>query len=168
MEQGTFNPSRCEIKEAELIPFNKENKRTYDISLMITEFAMSQSLNLSALTGTLEIYDGAGLLQNIPLRGEEELRLTIFCYDKQTQVSLNCQVYKIDGVEPRDDLKGVAYTLHWITKTSYEASKRSLIKAFDKKHLLSLRIFFNNIIVSYNWLVQKKKNTCHQIQKYMS
>lgn len=133
MEKGTFNPSRCEIKEAELIPFNKENKRTYDISVMVTSFQINQAINLSALTGTLDVYDGSGLLQNVPLRGEEELRLTIFCYDLQTEVSLNCQVYKISNVETRKDQKGVVYTLDWITKTTYEASKRSIIKAFDKK-----------------------------------
>lgn len=132
MEKGVFNPSRCEIKSAELIPFGAEFG-TENISAMIAEFGMNQSISLSALSGYITIYDGIGLLQKMPLRGEEQLKLEILCYDLQTTIFLTCQIYKIDDIEIRDQLKGASYTLHWITKTSFEASKKSVIKGFSRK-----------------------------------
>ena len=112
MASEAFNPSRCEIKTAKLIPYDSENKREYDVSLMIGNFRMNQSIQQVSLSGSIDILDNIGLLQNAPLRGEEVLRLTMYCYDLQTEVSLECQIYKIDGVEPTPDTKGVSYTLH--------------------------------------------------------
>ena len=133
MEKGAFNPSRCEIKSAELIPFGTRGKKSQDISVMIADFGMSQSIGLSALNGFVSVYDGVGLLQQMPLRGEEQLKLIVYCYDLQTEIYLDCQVYKIDDIEVRDQLKGASYTLHWVTKTTYEASKKSIIKGFSRK-----------------------------------
>lgn len=130
MAKEAFNPSRCEIKKAELIPHVKENIKSYDISLMIGDFHLNQSIDSVALSGTIDVLDNINLLQGMPMRGEEQLRLTIYCYDKQTEVTLNCQVIKINRLEPTPDTKGMSYTLHWITKLSYESGKRSMIRSF--------------------------------------
>ena len=145
MANEAFNPSRCEIKTAKLIPYDSENKREYDVSLMIGNFRMSQSITSLSLNGSVDILDNIGLLQNAPLRGEEVLKLTMYCYDLQTEVSLECQVHKIDGVEPTPDTKGVSYTLHWISKASYEAGKRSVIRSYiNKKASTIVQDIFNN------------------------
>jgi hypothetical protein len=145
MANEAFNPSRCEIKTAKLIPYDGENKREYDVSLMIGNFRMSQSIEQLSLNGSIDILDNVGLLQNAPLRGEEVLRLTMYCYDLQTEVSLECQIYKIDGVEPTPDTKGASYTLHWISKASYEAGKRSVIRSYaNKKASTIVQDIFNN------------------------
>ena len=145
MASEAFNPSRCEIKTAKLIPYDSENKREYDVSLMIGNFRMNQSIQQVSLSGSIDILDNIGLLQNAPLRGEEVLRLTMYCYDLQTEVSLECQIYKIDGVEPTPDTKGVSYTLHWISKASYEAGKRSVIRSYsNKKASTIVQDIFNN------------------------
>ena len=133
MAKEAFNPSRCEIKKAELIPHDKENVKSFDVSLMIGDFHLNQSINLVALSGTITLLDNINLLQGMPMRGEEQLILTIYCFDKQTEVNLNCQVIKIDGLEPTPDTKGMSYTLHWVTKLSYESGKRSMIRSFTKK-----------------------------------
>lgn len=132
MEKGAFNPSRCEIKSAELTPFNAEGAKSNNIVAMIGSFNISQSVQHSAISGTLDIYDGIGLLEGLPLRGEERLDLVVFCYDLQTEVRLQCQVYQISDIEIREQMKGIAYTLHWITVPSFEASKKSVVKGFSR------------------------------------
>lgn len=138
MEKGAFNPSRCEIKSAELIPFNKEGKKPENISAMIGSFTINQSIKNAAISGSVTLYDGTGLLEQLPLRGEEQLKLVIFCYDLQTEVKLNCQVISITDIELRKSLKGLVYTLEWITKPSFEASKKSIIKGFSRKPASSI------------------------------
>lgn len=130
MADGAFNPSRCEIKTARIIPHTERGGEGYDVSLMIGDFRMSQDMNLVAINGSFDVLDNIGLLQNVPFRGEEELELVFYCFDLQTEVSLYCQIYQIDNVEMATNTKGVSYRMHWITKPSYEASKRSLIKSY--------------------------------------
>ena len=134
-QKGAFNPSRCEILSAELVPFGKSvgDKENPNISTMIGAFNISQSINNSALSGSITVFDGIGLLEGLPLRGEETLHLEIKSYDLQTEVELICQVYKIDDIDIKKDQLSLAYTMHWVTKTSYEASKRSFIKGYMRK-----------------------------------
>lgn len=132
-QKGAFNPSRCEILSAEIIPFGGEAGATQNpnISAMITSFSMKQSIGNSALSGKIDVYDGVGLLENMPLRGEEELHIKLKAYDLQTEIELKCFVYKIDDVDFRTDQLGLTYTLHWVTKTSYDASTRSFITSYN-------------------------------------
>lgn len=134
-QKGAFNPSRCEITSAELIQFGKAagDKENLDIFQMIGAFQINQSINNSAMSGTLEVFDNVGVLENLPLRGEETIILRIKAYDLQTELNLTCQIYKIDEVEILKSQQGLAYTLHWITKISYEASKRSFIAGYINK-----------------------------------
>lgn len=134
MADGTFNPSRCEITRAELIPFDKEgNSKPIDIRDMIGAFNFSQSIVSTALTGSVVVLDNIGLLDNFEIRAEEQLKLEVYCYDLQTKLKLNCQVYKIDGVDISTNIKGMTYDIHWMAKVSFEAAKRSIITAFINK-----------------------------------
>ena len=139
-QKGAFNPSRCEIISAELIPFGKNigAENNPNISALIAAFDISQSIVNSAISGTLEVFDGIGILENLPIRGEETINLTIKAYDLQTEVDLLCQIYKVDSVEVTSEQNGLAYTLHWVSKTSYEASKRSFIKGYINKSASSI------------------------------
>ena len=77
MADGAFNPSRCEIKTARIIPHTERGGEGYDVSLMIGDFRMSQDMNLVAINGSFDVLDNIGLLQNVPFRGEEELEFTL-------------------------------------------------------------------------------------------
>lgn len=132
MEKGVFNPSHCDVKSAKITPFGAEGAKSENITALIGSFGINQSIQNAAISGTIDIYDGTGLLEQLPLRGEEQLELVLLCYDLQTEVKLNCQIYKISDIEIREQLKGIAYTLHWITKPSFEASKRSIVKGFSR------------------------------------
>lgn len=134
-QKGAFNPSRCEITSAEIVPFGKKvgDKSNIDIADMIAAFSMHQALNKSALHGKCDVYDSIGILENLPLRGEEEIHLTIKAFDLQTEIELACSIYKIDDLDIRKDQTGLSYTLHWVSKISYEASRRHFITSFNGK-----------------------------------
>ena len=134
-QKGAFNPSRCEITSAEIVPYGKkvDDKSNIDIADMIAAFSMHQALNKSALHGKCDVYDSIGILENLPLRGEEELHLKIKAFDLQTEIELACFIYKIDDLDIRKDQTGLSYTLHWVSKISYEASRRSFITSFNGK-----------------------------------
>ena len=129
-----FNPSKCEIIRAEITPFVTKGKKPVDISLMIGSLSIQQSINSVAISGTIDVLDSVGLIEDVPLRGEESLELELKSLDTNTSITIRAQIYKISDVSSSVSTKQLTYTLHWITKTSFNASKRRLIKAFrDKK-----------------------------------
>lgn len=123
-----FSPSNCEILEAK-IKSHLKDKET-DIFPIIGKIGFSQSITQVAWTGSARIYDTTGLLESFPLRGEEELFLRLVSNDTKYEVSLSCQIYKIDNMKTMESNNGVMYTIHFISKTSYESGKRRIINSF--------------------------------------
>lgn len=130
---ANFNPSRCTVEKALLTPFGGENSGAVDIALMIGGFTIRQSIESVSISGQIKVLDSIGLLENLPLRGEEKLELEIKAHDIDTVLRVVGQVYKISDVESSVETKKNTYTLHWITKTSFDSGTRRLIKAFNKK-----------------------------------
>lgn len=93
-----------------------------------TEINFSQSMDSPAFTGSLKVMDNVGILERTPLRGEERLELVITSNDLKIKKKLNLQVYRIDNVTPNDANDGASYYLHFISNTSFQASKRRVIE----------------------------------------
>lgn len=126
----TFNPSFCTVEVANV---TNVDGRTESLSALIYGFNIVQSLNSSTLQGTIRIYDSVGLLHNFPLRAEEKLDLQILGHDLQTNISIKGQIIKIDNVSKNPGGDGYFYTLHFITRTAFEAGKGNVITAFRNK-----------------------------------
>lgn len=130
----TFNPSKCEILKAIVKPFGDSGaKKARDITGLISNFAMTQSIESTAIHATFECYDTIGLLENLPIRGEEEIDVEIKAYDLDTLVRLKGHIYRVDEVEPVKARDGLVYTLSVITKPSYESSLHKVVTAFRNK-----------------------------------
>lgn len=128
-----FNPSRCTVEKATLTPYGDEGGRSKDITLMIGGFTIRQSIDSVAMSGDIQVLDAIGLLEEFPLRGEEKLELEIKTYDNDTTRKITAQIYRISDVMASDETKKVTYTLHWVSKTSFDAGIRKQIAAFNKK-----------------------------------
>lgn len=128
-----FNSARCDVLDAELLPYGKEGKKPINIADMVGSFTIAQSIDQVSLTGSIDVLDGVGLLENMPLRGEESLFLKIKCYDLDTEINLKTRIYKIEGVGVTDTIKQTIYTLHFVSETSFNAGLRRFISAFREK-----------------------------------
>lgn len=125
-------PSKVQIEKMRLyrydgIPIPLENVRT--------EINFSQSMDSPAFTGSLKVVDNIGILEKTPLRGEERLELVVKSYDFNIKKKLNLQVYRIDNVVPNDANDGASYYLHFISNTSFQASKRRVIEAIRNESI---------------------------------
>jgi len=124
-----FAPSSVRITKAEMSAFNND---TRDILPLIVEINFAQSISMPSWQGSCKVLDTIGLLEHWPIRGEESLELELIGDDLNTKWNLDCQVYKIDDVEPNEAATGLFYTMHFISKISYEASKRKIIESYSK------------------------------------
>ena len=139
----TFNPGYCTIESAMLKAYAGGSER---IDGMIGRFSMHQSMGSVTISGEIEMLDGIGLINNLPIRGEEELRIRLKCHDLQTEIDLVCQVVEItDVIQQPGSGDMYSYILKWISKSSFEASKYSIITSFsDKKASFAVNKLFKD------------------------
>jgi len=126
MSNSLSSPSKVQVERLRLY--------TYDgtpipLEGVKTEINFSQSMDSPAFTGSLKVTDNIGILEGTPLRGEERLELVVTSNDLETKKKLNLQVYRIDNVTPNDANDGASYYLHFISNTSFQASKRRVIES---------------------------------------
>jgi len=131
----TFNPGFCTIEEATVTahPAPGREQQKESITALIYSVTFTQSLNSSGISGVIKVFDSVGLLHNFPLRGEERLKLTLKGHDLQTEITVNGQITKINDVSKNTQGDGYFYSLHFTTRTSYEAGLRNVITAFRNK-----------------------------------
>lgn len=135
----TYNPSSCDVVSAQLTPFNTEGSGDdIDITPIIVGFTITQSIERPALHMAIQCYDGIGLLESLPIRGEEKLKITMKAHDLQIEKTIRGRIHSIDNVVPSTGRDAVGYTLHVMTEISYEAALYSITTAFRNKPASSM------------------------------
>jgi hypothetical protein len=129
--QETFNPGYCTIESADLITPEGVSE---PITGLIGRFDIQQSMSSSTITGSIDILDGLGILTTLPIRAEENLKLKLKSHDLQTELSLDLQVIEISNVTiQKQSGDTYAYTLHFITRSSWNALTQNVITAFRSR-----------------------------------
>ena len=127
-----FSPSAASINRAILTSFNGEDERSLD-SNYISSFDITQSMDSVAWHGRLHIMDTSGILEGMPIRGEETLKFWIEGHDLGTVIKLDAVVHKVDNIKPLASGNGVTYTMHFVSENSFNASYKKITTAFNKE-----------------------------------
>jgi len=135
---SNFNPSNCEITKATVTPYGQEAAVGIDISATIYAWHVEHGISTVSLSGSISVLDNEGFLEELPLRGEETLELEFKGEDLNVTRRITAQVHKIDNVNSSLSNKGVTYTLHWVSKPSWDGFTRSLIKSYKQKKVSSI------------------------------
>ena len=124
-----FNPAACTITRAVIISFDGQRRR--DISFnFIGAFEINQSMDAVAYSGNISVLDTAGVLEGLPIRGEETLELEIVSHDLDTKVSIITKIHRVTDIEPVPNGNGLTYRLHFISTTSFESSTKVVTAAY--------------------------------------
>jgi hypothetical protein len=126
-----FNPSGADITKA--ILSSHDGSKTTDISSLIVEFEIFQSMDAPSYNGTITLFDTTGLLEGFPLRAEELIDMTIISYDLGTEVNIKTHVYKVSDILPSESNNGVLFVIHFVSNITFNASKRKIVRSFSGK-----------------------------------
>lgn len=129
-QDGAYNPSGYEILRADLTPFGGKK---FDVQNAITKIDFTQGLDSLSYQATIEILDNTGLLENLPIRGEENLDLHIKTSDIKTEIKLKLFVYAVSDIKVSNDATGVMYNLKAVSRTSHNAGTKTVTEAFNLK-----------------------------------
>lgn len=125
-----YDHATCSISRAELNSF--DGKKRIDITNMITEILIHQSLEMTNFRGYLQIFDTIGLLEDFPLRGEEHIYMELISEDLKTEKKLNLQIFKIDNINVKEGNDGVSYKIHFVSRLSFLASLKRIIEPYEQ------------------------------------
>jgi hypothetical protein len=123
-----FNPSVCEIQKAEIISYNNTTKRDIT-SNFIGRFEITQSMDAVAYSGWLFVVDTIGILDGLPIRGEETLNLWLKGMDLGTEVRISARIHKVSDITPTQSSNGVTYKLHFVSKTTFNSTTKRVTEA---------------------------------------
>jgi len=101
-----------------------------ELSGFIPTFSIEQSIDLDSLRGVAEVYDGVGILESLPIRGEEDF--TIVVSDVlDNEITYEMKLYKVTDVEVKDTNDLLTYKIHFVSKSRFDASFRRIIEPFN-------------------------------------
>lgn len=132
--EETFNPGYCTIESATLVSAAGDFGKKEDITGLIGRFDLQQSMTSGVIAGSIDVLDGIGLLSSFPIRAEEGLKLHLKSHDLQTELFLDLQIIEISNVSiQKESGDQYAYTLHYMTKSSWKATIENVITAFRNR-----------------------------------
>lgn len=117
-----YNPSVYEISKCVLTSYDGATSRDLT-SNFVGSFQITQSMFQTTYNGSITIMDGADVLDGMPIRGEETLELEIITFD-ESQYKLNIvgQIHKVSDIRPAQGSDSLMYTLHFVSRASFNAS----------------------------------------------
>jgi len=129
--QEGYNPSGYDLQVARLTPYG--GGEPLNITESISKIEISQNLDSISYSGYIEVLDNVGLLENLPIRGEEILDLEIQTLDLKTKIKQKLFVYSVSDLQISSEGKGLLYKLNFISHLSFKAGTRKVREAFQSK-----------------------------------
>jgi hypothetical protein len=124
-----FNPGTVEVTRVELISYDGNTRRDLS-SNYVYGFEINQSMDAVAYSGSINILDSSNVLEGMPIRGEETLNLTLVGMDFKTEVFIAARVHRVSNIMPRPSSNAVTYTIHFVSKQSFNASTRKILTSY--------------------------------------
>ena len=107
-----------------------EAGNTVDMVSIIPVFSIEESKDNDSLRGTALVYDNIGVLEDLPIRGEETLELTVEdALGKKLTYTMS--IYKITDIEMKTNNDGLRYRIHLVSKSRFDAGSRKIITPYE-------------------------------------
>jgi hypothetical protein len=108
-----------------------DNRTFRDIAPLIPSFQIVESMKNDSIRGSATIHDSVGLLEEWPIRGEENLTLVVED-PLGNEVEFNMFIYKVDNVRYDNENNMIFYTIHFVSRQRYKAGLRKIIRSYEK------------------------------------
>lgn len=140
---------KIELFPIKLRKIHGDEKSELDISAMVVSFSLLESVYSADLTAELVVLDYRGILSEYPLIGEEIVHITFEDPFLGSKIGLEFFSYAIERIEASDNNLGFRYAMKLKTKTSFNATIRRVVTAFDDLASKNAHSIFSN---TYNEL----------------
>lgn len=120
LHPGGFNLIRLEIFSA---------STTYDISDRFLEMSIYEDLNANGTSGDILLADQEGLLEQLPLKGNEKIRMTFSNIDDSIRYDKTFDVYKTSDIKIKRNTLYI--TLHFTSQVVTRSAKSRISLSYS-------------------------------------
>lgn len=129
MTEQFLLPGYYKVISATITPYGSTNK--VDISGITHKIVIEESLENDSIRGHLSVIDAVGLLEKLPIRGEERLSIEIEDILKQKKI-YDLYVYKIENVTTKNMNDSLSYDMFFVSYMRWNAGRSKIIESFDR------------------------------------
>lgn len=141
-EQDFLLPGYYKLIAAYMSPYGSTER--VDISAIIHKIVIEESIENDSIRGYVSVGDGVGLLETLPLRGEERLFIEVEDILKNKKI-FDLFVYKVENVVTKEANDVLFYDMVFVSYMRWNAGTRKIIESFDR----SIRDTAEQIFKSY-------------------
>lgn len=123
MAEVTVKPAGTyELKNFNVTPISGGN--TVDIKRLIHTWEIIESVKSGAVKGSAKVYDAAGFLYNLPLRGQEKIEV-VYTDWRGVELTETFILYSVSDVKPLDDNidRALQYTITFVSVGKFVSDK---------------------------------------------
>jgi hypothetical protein len=145
MSENFVNPTYYALQKATLkFPYT-ENQEELDITALIPSLNIVSSIDSETMYGVIQVIDSVGVLEETPLRGEEQIILEIADSKAINDNGGRSRevlepykfigfIYKINNIQTKEVNDAIIYDIHFVSYQSFSAGTYHVIRAYkDKK-----------------------------------
>jgi hypothetical protein len=130
------------VTHVNIVKLTLGQKRTVIPSDLILEINMYEGIFENTITGNIVLQDAAGLLSDMPLKGEEYFEIE-YNHDSERSVNKKFYVYKLDQ-KTITSKRSIGYVLHFISKEAIISSNLSISETFNGRISKIVEYIFTN------------------------
>lgn len=128
-DNGRIIPGHYIVKSATITSFAGGSPNV-DIMPLFTNIYIEESIQSDGISGSIQLVDKIGFLEDLPVRGEETLEFTI--EDAAgTEKTFVFAIYKVSDVQITKTNDGLTYTLHFVSQSKFDAVSRKIIAPYE-------------------------------------
>jgi hypothetical protein len=128
MTEQFLLPGYYKVISATLTQYGSRNP--IDISGIIHKIVIEESIENDSIRGYLSVIDAVGLLETLPIRGEERLSIEIEDILKNKKI-FDLYVYKVENVMVKNTDDSLSYDMFFTSYMRWNAGRSKIIEAFD-------------------------------------
>lgn len=122
-------PGYYKLISASITQYGSRNPT--EISGIIHKTVIEESIENDSIRGYVSIIDAVGLLEKLPLRGEERLTIEFEDILKQKKI-FDLFVYKVDNVSAKNTNDALSYDMHFVSYMRWNAGRHRIIAPFSR------------------------------------
>ena len=117
-------------------PSQKNMQDYIDITKVVVNFTMKESIDSPYISGRLTIQESNNLLEDVPIRGEESLQIVVTDFYGETK-SYDFIVYCVDNIAPENSANDrmMKYTLDFTTVDKLNSDTKEIKRSFGKQKI---------------------------------
>jgi hypothetical protein len=145
-DQEFLLPGYYKLIAAYITPYGSTEQA--DISAIIHKIVIEESMENDSIRGYISVADGVGLLEKLPLRGEERLFIEVEDILKNKKI-FDLFVYKVENVITKEANDILFYDMVFVSYMRWNAGTRKIIESFDRSIRETAEQIFKNYYLPF-------------------